>query len=178
MILDGLTFEDFESLPRDLAMHAEIEGGRLIRRSANTLAQNRIRCALAFLLMPLARSANAGAIITTQAFAFAGEMYAPQISLIGADDFNKQQPDKRIQRFVPKLAIEIASESESVNRLLRKAVRYRTCGTQEVWLFLPETRQALHMTPARQVLLNAGDRFEPESVPGVSLTIGEVLDLD
>ena len=61
---------------------------------------------------------------------------------------------------------------------MRKAVRYRACGTQEVWLFLPETRQALHMTPTRQVLLNADDRFEPESVPGVSLTIGEVLDLD
>lgn len=178
MVIDGLTIEDYEALPGALAVNHELEEGKLVDVSGNTLGHNRIRDLLSRLLDFAAQRSSLGMVVTEQEYDFDGNAHAPDISLITQDDLPKRDRKKRVQRLIPKLAIEIASENDRVDRLMRKAVRYRACGTHEVWLFLPETRQALQMTPSRQVLLNADQLFQPDSIPGVSLTIAEVLDLD
>src|SRR5207253_11244926 len=48
---------------------------------------------------------------------------------------------KHVQRFVPDLAIEIASPTDRVSDLWRKKDRYLAAGTREVWLIMPETRE-------------------------------------
>ena len=173
MVLDGLTIEEYEALPAALAVNHELEDGRLVEVSGNTLRHNRIRDLLARILEIAAQQASAGIVVTEQEFDFDGNAHAPDLSLIAAEDLSKQDPDKRVQRFVPKLAVELASDTGRMEKLMKKANRYRTCGTHEVWIFLRETRQAIHLTPARQVILQENDAFSP----GVSLTVGQVLDL-
>jgi Uma2 family endonuclease len=40
----------------------------------------------------------------------------------------------RVQRFAPDLAIEIVSANDTFEKLATKALRYRRCGTAEVWI--------------------------------------------
>jgi Uma2 family endonuclease len=177
MVIDGLTIEEYEALPAALAVNHELEDGKLIEVSGNTLRHNWVRDALLEILQAAARKSGAGKIVTEQEFDFDGNAHAPDLSLIAAADLKKQDPDKRVQRFVPKLAIELASETDRMEKLMKKASRYRACGTHEVWIFVRETRQAIHLTPSHQVILQEHEPFAPESVPGVSLSVGDVLDL-
>ncbi len=40
------------------------------------------------------------------------------------------------------LAIEIVSENDTFKKLVKKADRYRKCGTKEVWIFDIDSRTA------------------------------------
>jgi Uma2 family endonuclease len=46
---------------------------------------------------------------------------------------------------------------------MEKAARYRKCGTKEVWVFDPDTRQAFVQGEDRQAILGEADTFESDS---------------
>jgi len=43
---------------------------------------------------------------------------------------------------VPELAIEIVSQNDKFETLMKKAQRYRECGVKELWIFSIEMREA------------------------------------
>ena len=49
---------------------------------------------------------------------------------------------RRVQRFVPDLAIEIVSENHTFKKLVKKADRYRKFGTKEAWIIDPDSQTA------------------------------------
>jgi Uma2 family endonuclease len=77
-----------------------------------------------------------------------------------------------VQRFVPDLAIEIASTNDAFNTLLKKVQRYRDNGVEEVWIFSLETRQAFLYSVERRAILDENDEFRPSPIPGFVMPIG------
>jgi len=82
----------------------------------------------------------------------------------------------RVQPFVPDLAIEIVSASDTFEQLAMKALHYRACGTQEVWIFCQATRQVFLYSEQRRAILDENDEFRPETIPGFAIRIGDLLD--
>lgn len=171
-----LTIDDFEKLSDDLAVNHELEDGELVDVSGNTGGHNDLRDLLVEILKPYARMQGLGLVLAEQECDFGGNAHGPDVSLIGAAKRGFYDRKRRVQLFVPDMAIEIVSANDRFESIARKARRYRDCGTKEVWVICIETRQAFHYSECRQVILEASDHFAPEQLPGVSMLIGELLD--
>jgi Uma2 family endonuclease len=59
---------------------------------------------------------------------------------------------------------------------MKKASRYRKCGTKEVWVLSPENRQAFVQSADRNVMLEDDQMLNPKLIPGFSIRLGELFD--
>ncbi|MGA2737460.1 MAG: Uma2 family endonuclease [Bryobacteraceae bacterium] len=172
----GLTIEDFERLPDDLARNHELDDGKLVDVSGNKPQHNELRDSLVELLRPFVREHQLGYVISEQEYDFEGNAHGPDVSFYNRSKRRLVDKALRVQRFVPDLAIEIVSANDTFESLAKKARRYRQCGTQEVWIFSVETRDAHLYSKHRRVILDENDDFRPEPIPGFSIRIGDLLD--
>jgi Uma2 family endonuclease len=172
----GLTIDDFEKLPDALALNHELVDGELVEVSGNTLIHNRLRHQLVALLSALVGQGKLGEIISEQEFAFQGNAHAPDVCFVSAAKLSLLKPKLRVQRCVPDLAIEIVSENDKFEALMKKAVRYRRSGTQEVWVFSIENRVAFLLNENQRVILDENQQFRSDLIPGFSIRIGDLLD--
>jgi Uma2 family endonuclease len=172
----GLTIDDFERLPDDLARNHELVDGELVDVSGNNPQHNLLRDLLVELLRPFVREHRLGIVISEQEYNFGGNAHGPDVSFI--DESKRPLVEKmlRVQPLVPDLAIEIVSANDTFEKLLIKADRYRACGTQEVFIFSVETRHVLLLSERRRVILEENDEFRPETIPGFAIRIGDLLD--
>jgi len=172
----GLTIDDFEKLPDALALNHELVDGELVEVSGNTLIHNRLRQQLVKLLSDLVDPGKLGEIISEQEFDFEGNAYGPDVCFVSTAKLPLLDPKRRVQRCVPDLAIEVVSQNDKWEALMKKAVRYRRCGTKEVWVISIETRQAFFLSEAQSVLLDEHQQFRSDLIPGLSIRIGDLLD--
>ena len=171
-----MTIEDFERLPEVLARNHELVDGELVKVPGNKPPHNRIRDLLVRVLGAFVEERQLGIVISEQEFDFSGNAHAPDVSFINQAKLPHLDPNLRVQRFVPDLAIEIASPNDAFGMLAKKAQRYRQCGTEEVWIFSLETRQAFLFSGRRRAILEENEEFAPETIPGFAIRIGELLD--
>jgi Uma2 family endonuclease len=82
----------------------------------------------------------------------------------------------RVQRFVPDLAIEIVSQNDKFDVLMKKGQRYRDCGVKEVWIFSIEMRETYVFSENQRVILDENQQFRSDLIPGFSIRIGDLLD--
>jgi Uma2 family endonuclease len=175
-MITGITIEEFERLPEALAYNHELVNGELIDVSGNTASHNLLRDLLVALLIPHVTGRKLGRVISEQEFDFGGNVHGPDVSFIGAANAHRLAPERRVQLFVPDLAIEIVSENDKFKALMEKAARYRKCGTAEVWVLSQGTRQAFVQSENRQALLSDDQMFESDLIPGFSIRLGELFD--
>ncbi|MBZ5623384.1 MAG: Uma2 family endonuclease [Acidobacteriia bacterium] len=166
-----LTIEDFERLPDEMAEGHELVDGELIDVSGNTPNHNSIRDLLIALLLLFVRERRLGTVIGEQEYDFNGNAHGPDVSFFGVEKQPLLQRDKRVQKFVPDLAIEIASASDTFNSLLRKKERYRSCGTREVWIISLETREVLVYSDRGDRILRADAELASELIPGFQILV-------
>jgi|SRR5579872_328267 len=171
-----LTIEDFEKLPDEAVKHRELVDGELIDVSGNTGEHNELKDLIISLLRPLVRGNKLGRALTEQEYDFRGNVHGPDVSFFGLEKCELYNRKRRVQRFVPDLAAEIVSQNDTFESLMKKAQRYRDCGTAEVWIFSIETRQAYLMSDSRNVILDEDQEFRPETIPGFSIRLGELFD--
>src|SRR5689334_22688301 len=175
-ISTGITIEEFERLPDALARNHELVNGELVDVSGNTAEHNLLRDFLVELLRAHVRKRKLGKIISEQEFDFAGNAHGPDVAFLSARKAPLLDGKRRIQRFVPDLAIEIVSQNDKFEDLMKKAARYRKCGTKEVWVLSPATRQAFVQSEDRPVVLEDDQVFESKLIPGFSIRLGELFD--
>jgi Uma2 family endonuclease len=171
-----LTIEDFEQLTDDEAYYKELVDGDLIDVSGNLPPHSRLRDYLVSLLLPLEEQQGIGMIISEQEFAFGEDAHGPDLALIGPPKVSLLDRGRRVQRFVPDLAIEIVSQNDTFISLMKKAAKYRKFGTREVWVFSQDTRQAFVLSEHRQAILGENDFFESPQIPGFRIRLGELFD--
>jgi Uma2 family endonuclease len=82
----------------------------------------------------------------------------------------------RVQRFVPDLAIEIVSQSDTFEKLIGKAHRYRKCGTKEVWICSIDSREAYVYSADGRTILDEDGIFQSSLIPGFSIRLGDLFD--
>ena len=172
----GITIEEFERLPDALVCNRELVNGELVDVSGNTPSHNRLRDLLILMLRPRVEGPKLGMIIAEQEFEFDQNAHGPDVAFISAAKIHLIDWKKRVQRFVPDLAIEIVSQNDTFKNLMKKAVRYRKCGTSDVWVLSPDTRQAFVLSEERRVILEGADVLESELIPGFSIRLGELFD--
>jgi len=171
-----LTIEDFEKLPAEAVKHRELVDGELIDVSGNTPNHNGLKDLIVSLLLPFVKERKLGRVLSEQEYDFRGNAHGPDVSFFGNEKLKLCEGNRRVQRFVPDLAIEIVSQNDMFESLMRKARRYRDCGMAEVWIFSIEMRQAVLMSENRNVILDEHQEFRPETIPGFSIRLGELFD--
>ena len=171
----SLTIDDFERLPADAVQQRELVDGELIDVSGNTPRHNKIRDRLLSRLMAWAEAQAAGEVISEQEYDFLGNAHGPDVSFFGPEKQVLLDLDKRVQRFVPDLAIEVASASDTYDSLLRKKARYRRAGTTEVWLISGENAEIAIYGPDRDRILRAGDTLSSEVLPGFAIAVNDLF---
>ena len=171
-----LTIDDFERLPAEMAENHELVDGELVDVSGNTPRHNGIRDRLIILLGPLVKQRGLGRVISEQEYDFLGNAHGPDVTFFGPAKRALVNPAKRVQRFVPDLAVEIASPSDTYAGLLKKKERYLKAGTQEVWLISCETGE-VSIYPANRIL-RGPDQLSTNLIPGFSITVDELLSDD
>ena len=171
-----LTIEDFEKLPAEAVKHRELVDGELIDVSGNTGNHNSLQGLILSLLLTFVTQQKLGRVLSEQEYDFGSNAHGPDVSFFGIEKCTFYDGNRRVQRFVPNLAIEIVSQNDTFESLMRKARRYRDCGTAEVWIFSIEMRQAVLMSENRNVILDEHQEFRPETIPGFSIRLGELFD--
>jgi Uma2 family endonuclease len=175
-LVSPLTIDDFEKLPDELAVNHELVDGELVDVSGNTLIHNRLRDAFISLLRDYVKKNGLGEIVSEQEFDFGGNAHAPDVTFYSPDKLRLCRAERRVQRFVPDLAIEIVSENDTFRRLVKKADHYRKCGTQEAWIIDPDSRTAFQYSAALNTILDENGVFQSGLIPGFSIRLGELLD--
>jgi Uma2 family endonuclease len=175
-LVSPLTIDDFERLPDELALNHELVDGKLVDVSGNTLGHNLLRDLLISMLLPFAKEHKLGGIVGEQEYDFDGNAHGPDVTFFSPEKAKLCDGKLRVQRFVPDLAIEIVSQSDTFEKLIGKAHRYRSCGTQEVWIFSIESREAYVFSPSGRAILDEEAPFQSSLIPGFSIRIGDLLD--
>jgi Uma2 family endonuclease len=175
-LVSPLTIDDFERLPDELAVNHELVDGKLVDVSGNTLIHNRLRDYLISLLREFVRQNGLGEVVSEQEFDFGGNAHGPDVAFYGPGKVSLCEPRRRVQPFVPDLAIEIVSENDPFVRLMRKADRYRKCGTRETWILDIDSRRTFLFSDKRNAILDENDQFESSLIPGFSIRIGDLFD--
>jgi Uma2 family endonuclease len=171
----SLTIDDFERLPADAVQNRELVDGELIDVSGNTPLHNIVRDELLSHLMVWAKAQSAGRVIAEQEYDFLGNAHGPDVSFFGREKQALLDNYKRVQRFVPDLAIEVASASDTYDSLLGKKNRYRRAGTTEVWLISAENAEIAIYGPDRDRILHAGHTLTSELLPDFALAVNELF---
>jgi Uma2 family endonuclease len=175
-LVSPLTIDDFERLPDELALNHELVDGKLVDVSGNTLGHNLLRDLLISMLLPFAKEHKLGGIVGEQEYDFDGNAHGPDVTFFSPEKAKLCDGKLRVQRFVPDLAIEIVSQSDTFEKLIGKAHRYRRCGTQEVWIFSIDSREAYVFSPSGRAILDEEAPFQSSLIPGFSIRLGDLFD--
>ncbi len=170
-----LTIDDFERLPDELAYYHELVDGELIDVSGNTANHNALRDLLIALLLFYVKEHKLGRVLSEQEYQFEKNAHGPDVTFLGPEKTKLLQGNLRVQRFVPDLAIEIVSENDTFKTLLKKADRYRKCGTKEAWILDTDSRRAFVLSDDREAILDENGIFESSLIPGFSIRIGNLF---
>ena len=166
-----MTIDDFERLPQEEAENHELVDGELVATSGNTLHGNSIRDLLIVLLRPAVRERSLGTVVAEQEYDFNGNAHAPDVSFFGPSKRALAAPDKRVQRFVPDLAIEVVSPNDTFDSILRKKDRYRSCGTEEVWIASPASQEVLVYSARGNRIVREDAELTSDLLPGVRIPV-------
>ncbi len=171
-----LTIDDFEQLPDELALNHELVDGKLVDVSGNTLGHNLLRDLLISMLALHVTERRLGRVVGEQEYDFGGNAHGPDVTFFGSLKERLCETSRRVQKFVPDLAIEVVSQNDSFAKLIKKADRYRTCGTKEAWILDIDSRRAFVFSDEREAILDENGMFESSLIPGFSVRIGDLFD--
>jgi Uma2 family endonuclease len=172
-----LTIDDFERLPDELAHNHELVDGELIDVSGNTFKHNLLRDFIGILLSTYVRKQGLGVVVLEQEYDFAGNAHGPDITFAGRDKKDRFE-DRRVQRFVPDLAIEIVSQNDTFEALVKKKERYRTAGTSEVWIISRAVREVYVYSNDRDTIIRESGELSTPLLPGLSISVKDLFDLE
>lgn len=178
-IVTRLTIDDYERLPDDQVVGYELIDGELVAASGKYADELSIRGLLFVLLYPFVRERRLGTVVSGQAYDFSGDALGPDVSFFGAAKHPLAERSKRVQRFVPDLAIEIISIDDTFSCLMRKKDRYRNCGTAEVWIIsmeTMETRELLIFSARGDRILREDAELSTDLLPGWRIKVSQLFE--
>lgn len=170
-----LTIDDFERLPAGVAENHELVDGELVEVSGNTPRHNRLRNRVFTPLWRVVEDSNLGEVTVEQEYDFLGNAHGPDVSFFGPAKQSLVNLDRRVQRFVPDLAIEIASPNDTYDSLLLKKQRYLSAGVIEVWLISPKTHEITVFTKDGISSLCASGVLTTDLLPGLAISVEELF---
>ena len=166
-----LSIDDFERLPAEMAEGHELVDGELVDVSGNNPKHNGLRDYLIQILRPLVLDRKLGQVYSEQEYDFDGNAHGPDVSFFDNRKVPLIDEDKRVQRFVPDFAIEIASPSDTHEGLMKKKNRYLRCGTQEVWIISPASEDVTIYSAHGGAIRHGSDALSTNLIPEFSIIV-------
>jgi Uma2 family endonuclease len=100
----------------------------------------------------------------------------PDVAFVSNDRLAGVPVEDRLISFVPNIAIEVISKSESAEDAEIKVQEYLTAGVDEVWQVYPEAR-VVHIRSASGVReLRPDQTLESPVLPGFSVRVGDFFE--
>jgi Uma2 family endonuclease len=171
----SLTIDDFERLPAEQLENHELVDGELVSMPTATYEHQWIRDSLLITAGSIVRERGLGRLLAELAYDFGGNVHVPDVSFFGLEKVPLVQPKTWVQRFVPDLAIEIVSPSDTASALWRKKDRYRACGTFEVWVVFPESREVSIFAEGGDRILRGSAELSTGLIPGFRMAVDELF---
>lgn len=171
-----LTIDDFERLPQEQAEGHELVDGELVDVSGNNAEHNSIRDFLVEVARPFVRERHLGMVLGEQEYDFDGNAHGPDVSFFGPEKVPLLEWHKKVQRFVPDLAIEVVSANDTFDSLVRKKNRYRKCGTREVWIVSPESHEVYVYSESGRQILEEDAVLSTPLIPGLHLPVKSLFE--
>jgi Uma2 family endonuclease len=175
-VVEKLTIEDFEKLPPALAYYHELDDGQLVDVSGNTPRHIALRDYLAARMLLYVHESRLGWVAAEQEYQFGDNAHGPDISFCRPEKKPLVEDDRRVQLFVPDLAVEVVSKNDTFGSVVRKARRYVQYGTQEVWVFLISSREVYYYSKDYDRILRDHEMFESDLISGFQVSLAEVFD--
>ena len=121
-VANRLTIEDYEALPAALARGHELVKGELVEVSGNIGEHNQLRGLIQRVLAEYLEDHKLGGlVISEQGYRFDEETTrAPDVSYFSEAKKHLYNRKRRVQLFVPDLAIEIASPNDRFGLVIEK----------------------------------------------------------
>jgi len=166
-----LTIADFEQLPQEEAEGHELVDGELVDVSGNNLEHNSLQLWLAAGMLQTVSGQHLGTVLTEQEYDFNGNAHGPDISFFGLEKQSLREPKRRVQPFVPDLAVEIVSPDDTFDALAQKTGRYRKCGTAEVWIVSPVAQEVLVYSERGDCILRGDALLSTPLIPGFRIPV-------
>ena len=173
-----LTIDDYEGLPQEVAEKYKLVDGELVEVSGSNLEHNDAQGCLFAEMRPFVSERHLGKVLFEQEFDFDGATHAPDISFFGVEKLPLVDRQKRVQRFVPDLAIEIGSHTDTFHSLLLTKDRYRRCGTREVWIVSLKTREVYVFADRGYQLFTEDSELSTPLIPGFQIPVRKLFDQD
>ena len=167
------TFEQFEQFEDDGLKHELLEGEHIAVPPAN-FRHNTISHKLERLMCACVAPRNLGDVRIEAGLKLgANNWLRPDVSFICTAHLERPQPRGYIEG-APAVAIEVASESNTPDKLERKRKLFFAYGSEEVWTAFPETREIRIYTPGGPSRM-AGDPLETNVLPGWSVPFSGIF---
>jgi Uma2 family endonuclease len=131
-------WEQIESWPQEKRF--ELINGEVIEMPPPGWKHSAVATELAYLLKHFVREQKLGAVMVEAGYTFAAAMVrVPDVSFIAAERKPKERPHDAV--FVPDLAVEIISPSETPSLISEKTVLYLRSGVKLVWNIYLDTQR-------------------------------------
>lgn len=125
----------------------EYSHGEPITRPQPNFEHDWIKATVAEILLPHILLTKSGKIFTEARFLLGEALRIPDVAFVGNAKLAQPLGQYAKSPFVPDLAIEVISPSETVYYSELKVQDYLSAGVPEVWQLLPETRTIRVRTP-------------------------------
>jgi Uma2 family endonuclease len=168
-----LTFEQFEQFHDDGLKHELLCGEHIVLPPPKT-RHTRVQENLADALRPYIKEHGLGRLHQEAGFKLSRATWLqPDVSFVRNTQIQRSDPDGYYQGS-PALAIEVASESNTVAQLDLKMELYFAHGAEEVWVVYPQTRKIrIHFPDGRST--TAGNELRSDLFPGWSVPLSAIF---
>ena len=160
MLTDGTTADEFMALPLDLK-HYELVRGVLAEAAVTGYEHAEVEANIFRLLdqhvwpRRLGRITGGGAMFRLQQEP--DTLRRPDVAFVRTDRLPARDQRRSYAQFIPELAVEILSPSNTAAEMREKVTEYLRVGVRLVWIVDPETETVtIHTPDAALVILAAG----------------------
>jgi Uma2 family endonuclease len=168
-----LTVAQFMQLPddEDRPVRRELEQGELVELPSPTFLHNFICQEIVASIRTFAKGTRLGTVLTgTSVQLDSNTVYIPDAVFWDAQHVASIDKEEWLMRIVPQLTVEVASPSNSLSRMLRKARDYRRAGVHTVWVVNADPFEIHVFDPGPRRVITAGQKLEaPDVLPGFSV---------
>jgi Uma2 family endonuclease len=170
-----VTFEQFEKFPDDGMKHELLKGEHIVvppPKSCHTRIQQKIQD----VLRPFVREHRVGEVHIEAGFRLASDTWLqPDVSFLRSAQIQSSDPHGYYQR-APAIAIEIASDSNTLAQLGLKTELYLANGSSEVWVVYVQERKVLVRLPDGDISTAAARELRSDLLPGWSIPVDDLFE--
>ena len=175
-----LTVDQFAQLPDEEVWRYELYHGELIEVPASNPKHNLMRDNIRGIFQSFLDEHKLGVAITETEFQVGPDtVHRIDVAFLASEQWTQLDQEKSIVPFAPRLAIEIASPSDTVETLFGKAQEYLAAGAHTVLIVLWKPFQEVHVFEASGArrLLRPEETLElPELLPGFSVVVSRFFE--